>query len=303
MAASYPPPVSDRSEQADGTSTPEDDVWAGDRVDRWLRQAAGLERQLAPVSEVLFATAALQPGERVLDVGCGTGPTTREAAGLVGPTGAVTGLDVSAAMLDAAASVAVPEGAAPIVWVVADAGRWSPPEAVPDAVISRFGVMFFSDPPTAFAHLAEATRPGGRLALAVWVRRDESDLFGIPLHATLEVRRHHGLDAPDGIPQEGGPFSLGDVAAATALLEGAGWADVTGTTHQLALPFGGGLAPEPAAEAAADFGPTRIAFEDLADDVRAEARAAIADAFRSHLDARGHVVLGGRIHLLAGVRA
>lgn len=283
--------------------SPADDMWAGDRVARWLRQAEGLERQLAPVSEVLFAGAALAPGERVLDVGCGTGPTTREAAGLVGPTGAVTGLDVSAAMLDAAASAPAADAAAPIEWVVADAVTWSPPEAAYDAVISRFGVMFFSDPPAAFAHLAEATRPGGRLALAVWVRRDESDLFGVPLHATLEVRRRHGLADPDGIPQDGGPFSLGDVAAATALLEGAGWADVTATAHPLSLPFGGGLAPEPAAEAAADFGPTRIAFEDLADDVRAEARAAIADAFRSHVDGHGHVVLGGRINLLTGSRA
>lgn len=282
---------------------PKDDMWAGDRVARWLRQSAGLERQLAPVSEALFATAALQPGERVLDVGCGTGPTTREAAAQVGASGAVTGLDVSDAMLEAAAAVAAPDGSAPIDWVVADAVTWSAPAAAYDVVISRFGVMFFSDPQTAFANLAAATRPGGRLALAVWVRRDESDLFGVPLHATLAVRRRHGLDDPDGIPQDGGPFSLGDVAAATTLLEGAGWAAVSATTHQLALPFGGGLAPEPAAEAAADFGPTRIAFEDLADDVRVEARAAIADAFQAHLDARGHVVLGGRINLLTGTRA
>jgi SAM-dependent methyltransferase len=285
------------------TDPGEDDAWAGDRVARWLRQSEGLERQLAPVSEVLFGAVGLAPGERVLDVGCGTGPTTRQAAGLVGPSGAVTGLDVSADMLAAAAGVAVPPGAAPITWTTADVVAWSPPDGAYDAVISRVGVMFFSDPPAAFAHLAAAVRPGGRLALAVWVRRDESDLFGVPLHATLEVRRRHGLDDPDGIPQEGGPFSLGDVAVAIALLEGAGWADVTGTTHQLALPFGGGLAPEPAAGAAADFGPTRIAFEDLADDVRAEARAAIADAFRSHVDARGHVVLGGRINLLTARRA
>ncbi|HEX7132211.1 MAG TPA: class I SAM-dependent methyltransferase [Iamia sp.] len=280
----------------------EDDAWAGDRVARWLRQAEGLERQLAPVSEVLFATAALVPGERVLDVGCGTGPTTRQAAAQVGPTGAVTGLDVSAEMLDAAASAPAGDGAAPIDWVAADAVTWDPPEGAYDAVISRFGVMFFSDPPTAFARLATAARAGGRLAVAVWASRDESDLFAVPLHATLAVLHRHGLPETEGIPEDGGPFSLGDVAAATALLEGAGWTDVAATSHRLRLPFGGGLAPQPAAEATVDFGPTRVVLEGVGEDVQAAAVTAIAEAFASHVDGDGHVVLGGHVIVLAATR-
>ncbi len=284
------------------TSTNDDDAWAGDRVARWIRQSEGLERQLAPVSGALFAAAALAPGERVLDVGCGTGPTTREAAVAVGPTGSVTGLDVSADMLAAAASVPAGEGAAPIDWVAADAVAWDGPEAAYDAVISRFGVMFFADPAAAFARLAAVTRPGGRLAVAVWQRRDDSELFAVPLHATLAVRRAHGVPDRDDLPDDGGPFSLGDVARTTALLEGAGWSGVEAVPHRLPLPFGGGLAPAAAAEAAADFGPTRIAFEDLADDVRAEAVAAIADAFAAHLDDDGHVVLGGSIRIVTATR-
>jgi SAM-dependent methyltransferase len=287
--------------------TTEDDLWAGERVARWLRQAEGLERQLAPVSEALFATAALAPGERVLDVGCGTGPTTRQAAATVGPDGAVTGLDVSPAMLDAAASVPVPEPAAPIEWVTADAVTWSPPAGAHDAVISRFGVMFFSDPLTAFANLAEATRPGGRLAVAVWDRRDESDLFAVPLHAALAVRSAAGVGDTDSMPADGGPDDVGasslcDVAATAALLERAGWSDAGATHHRLALPFGGGLDPRAGAEAAADFGPTRLALDGLDDDVRAAAVDAIATAFEAHLDDDGHVVLGGSILVLTATR-
>ncbi|QYG93418.1 class I SAM-dependent methyltransferase [Iamia sp. SCSIO 61187] len=290
------------SERADGTSDPGDDAWAGDRVARWLRQAEGLEVQLAPVSEVLFATAALAPGERVLDVGCGTGPTTREAAARVGPDGSVIGLDVSAAMLEAAAAAPVPEGAAPVEWVTADAVTWAPPEAAVDAVISRFGVMFFSDPPTAFANLAAATRPGGRLAVAVWARRDESGLFAVPLHAALGVLRAHDVPVPAGLPEDGGPFSLGDGAASVALLEGAGWADAAAVSHRLDLPFGGGLPPRAAAEAAVDFGPTRVALEGLADDVVAAAVDAIAEALAGHVDGSGHVVLGGHVIVLTATK-
>ncbi|HMJ75519.1 MAG TPA: class I SAM-dependent methyltransferase [Iamia sp.] len=290
------------------TDRTEDDAWSGDRVARWLRQSAGLERQLAPVSEALFAAAALAPGERVLDVGCGTGPTTREAAAAVGPEGAVTGLDVSADMLAAAAGIAVPPGAAPITWTTADVVGWSPPDGAYDAVISRFGVMFFSDPPAAFSHLASATRSGGRLAVAVWAHRDESALFAVPLHATLAVRRAHGVGDTASMPADGGPVdqgatSLGDVPAALALLEAAGWEAPSATRHRLALPFGGGLDPRAAAEAAADFGPTRLAFDGLDDAVRADAIDAIAAAFEAHVDDAGHVVLGGSILVLTATRA
>ena len=287
---------------------PADDAWAGDRVARWLSQAEGLERQLAPVSEVLFAAAALAPGERVLDVGCGTGPTTREAAAAVGPEGAVTGLDVSADMLAAAAGIAVPPGAAPITWTTADVVGWSPREGAFDVVLSRFGVMFFSDPQVAFARLATATRSGGRLAVAVWAHRDESALFAVPLHATLAVRRAHGVGDTASMPADGGPgdvgaSSLGDVPAALALLAAAGWDGVGATPHQLAMPFGGGLDPRIAAEAAADFGPTRLALEGLDDVVRADAVDAIATAFEAHVDDDGHVVLGGSVLVLTATRA
>ena len=170
--------------------------WSGERVARWLRQAPGLERQLAPVSEVLFEAARLRPGESVLDVGCGTGPTTFAAARAVGPTGRVWGLDVSGEMLAAARAVAgerADAAAAPVDWVEADAVTWLAEAAAHDVVLSRFGVMFFSAPLAAFTNLARATRAGGRLAFASWRRRDESELFAVPLHATLGVLRSRSI--------------------------------------------------------------------------------------------------------------
>ena len=83
------------------TGSAEPDDWSGDRVERWLRQAAGLERQLAPVSELLFAAARLRPGESVLDVGCGTGLVGQELRAR-GFTGRLLGLDISQASLDLA---------------------------------------------------------------------------------------------------------------------------------------------------------------------------------------------------------
>jgi SAM-dependent methyltransferase len=249
-------------------STPEDDAWAG---------------------------------ERVLDVGCGTGPTTHRAALEVGPDGHVTGLDISAEMLAAAAAEPEQDGAAPVDWVAADVVGWRPEPAAFDVVLSRFGVMFFSDPAVAFGTLAAATRPGGRLAMAVWARRDESDVFAVPLRATLDelARRRVTVDVP---PADDGPFSLHDPVSVAALLTGAGWSDVACRPHELVLPFAGGLDAASAAVAALDLGPTRLVTTQLDDHDRAAVTAAIADEFAGHVEADGHVHLGARILIVTGRR-
>lgn len=283
--------------------TPADaETWSGERAERWLRQSDGLERQLAPVSELLFEAAELAPGERVLDVGCGTGPTTRQAAREVGPTGAVTGLDLAEGLLEAASGVPVGDDAAPITWQLADAVEWTPTPGAFDVVISRFGVMFFSDVLRAFTNLATATRPGGRMALAVWARRDLSPMFEVPLSVALAVRHAHGLPDPDGLARDGGPFSLGDVTSTGAMLESVGWSDFEARVHDLDLVLSGGVDPETAAAASVDFGPTRTALADLDQAISDEALAAIAERYREAVDDDGHVVLPGRVIVITARR-
>lgn len=140
-------------------------VWNEDRAASWLANADARERQLQPVSDALFERASLQPGERVLDVGVGSGPTTSQAWQAVRPDGSVTGIDIAAPMINAARQrITAPE----IEWIVGDAAAYDFPPGTYDAVISRFGVMFFADPPAAFRNLCEATRPGGQLIVTVW---------------------------------------------------------------------------------------------------------------------------------------
>jgi SAM-dependent methyltransferase len=279
----------------------ESDCWDGDRAARWVRQSAGLEKQLAPVSAHLLAAAGLTPGQRVLDVGCGTGPTTRDAAVAVGPTGRVTGLDVSQDMLDAAAAVPAAAGAAPMDWLRADAAAWTPPDPPAyDVVLSRFGVMFFSNPAAAFANLARATHPGGRLAIAVWDRRDASELFTVPLRAALDAMARHGV-TPEVPAEDDGAFSLHDAAAVGELLTGAGWSGVDVTAYEVALPFGGGLPAREAAVSSLEVGPTRIVTTGLADDIKDAVVDAITEAF-APFDRGEGVVLDGSIRIVRAAR-
>ncbi|MEV6644911.1 class I SAM-dependent methyltransferase [Amycolatopsis sp. NPDC051371] len=173
-----------------------------------VRFAALFDAEVRPHNERFRTAAAVKPGEVVLDVGCGTGESTREAA-QAGAT--ALGVDVSE---QAIARARVLGGAS---FEVADVQTRAFPPAAFDVVLSRFGAMFFADPPAAFANLARALRPGGRLVLLVWQERARNEWYSV-LHDAV---------APGTTPPPAGPhFSLGDPAHTRALLEGAGFGDV-----------------------------------------------------------------------------
>ena len=273
-------------------------TWRQEDTERWLSVADQRERGLEPVLTVLLEAAGLVPGEHVLDVGCGTGPTTRAAALAVRPGGTVTGLDLAPELVaEAARRVQEPE----VRWLAGDATEVALPAAHFDAVISRFGVMFFADPMTAFAHLAGATRPGGRLAVAVWPARDEVEQFALPYAAALRALTQAGIEPDEPDPQRG-PFSMGREDEALSLLTAAGWSDVEIRSEEPLLPVAG-----PAADLATvargmlETGHAGVLLDDAPTDVVAAAARDLEARLTERARADG-VHLGGRVHLLLAVR-
>jgi SAM-dependent methyltransferase len=260
-----------------------------ERVRRWIEGAAQREVQMVPVSEELFEAAALQPGEVVLDVGVGTGPTAVRAARAVGPMGRVVATDIAPAMIDVARASADVDG---IEWLVADAQTYDLGAGVFDAIISRFGVMFFPDPVAAFTNLAQATAPGGRLVAAVWRTRDHVPLFDLPYAAAATVLDELGLSY-DPVAIDDSQCSLGTTERIASVLEPAGWSDLQVRPSASTLHVGGELTAEEAARAALDIGPIRGLLEGRPDDVRDRVRALLTTEFRSRFDGTGVVVDGG----------
>jgi SAM-dependent methyltransferase len=199
----------------------------------WVEAEAGVEAALRSCTETLFGHAALRPGERVLDVGCGTGGTVLAAAAAVGASGSVTGVDISPAMAARAAARATE---LPQVTVLAvDAARHPFEAGAHDAVISLFGMMFFEDEAAALANIAAALAPGGRLVCVAWGPLADNPWFGVMRQAT--EARMGAFPLPD--PAVPGPFRFSDAARVEALLAAAGLSDISVTRSRRPLTTAG----------------------------------------------------------------
>ena len=201
----------------DPSNAAQEQAWDGVEGGLWALHADLLENVTARYDAALLDAAGIVPGSRVLDVGCGTGSVTRAAARRSAP-GPVLGVDLSTAMIDVARARAAGLGNA--AFARADAQVHPFPDAAFDVVVSRTGASFFGDPPAAFANIARATAPGGRLALLTWQAPERNEWFA-EITSALAGRPLSG--PPPGAP---GPFALADPDTVIALLDGAGFVDV-----------------------------------------------------------------------------
>ena len=207
-------------------------AWDGEEGAYWAGNADYFDRSVAEHHRRLLEAAAIAGSDRVLDIGCGTGQTTRDAARQA-PDGSALGVDLSAQMLDVARSRAAAEGLTNVSFIQADAQIHGFDAAVFDVAIGRTSAMFFADRVAAFTNIAGALVPGGRLALVTW-----QGLAGNEWLREISGALAAGRDLPTPPSDAPGPFSLSDPRVIRDVLTSAGFDDIAVDGSEAPMWFG-----------------------------------------------------------------
>ncbi|MEV8015511.1 class I SAM-dependent methyltransferase [Streptomyces sp. NPDC086554] len=275
-------------------NTEQAQAWNGYEGTHWARNQDRWDAVNAGFNEPLLTAAALTGGERVLDIGCGAGATTRQAARQVG-TGSALGLDLSGPMLERARASARHEGIDNVVFERGDAQVHPFDPDTYDVMLSRFGVMFFADPVAAFTNIAGALRPGGRAAFICAAEAEGSEWLQA-IAALGDILPIGGFGKPGGP----GMFSLADPDRVRSVLTAAGF-ERLGVTH-VEADGNWGRDADDAAAFLLDSGPGHHLLGQVGPDAQERARRTLTDVLRPH-ERDGELRLRGTAWLVTAERA
>jgi SAM-dependent methyltransferase len=267
--------------------------WDGAQGDIWVEREERQNAAFRAHTEQLFAAAAVEANDRVLDIGCGCGETTREC-GRLAVDGDALGIDLSTAMLARARKRAAGEGLTNVVFQRGDAQVQAFAPATRSLAVSRFGVMFFADPVAAFTNIAGAMAPGGRVAFMVWQALDRNEWL-TETRGALAV----GRAVPEPPADVPGAFGLADPQRSRTILERAGFTRVEIDAVEVPFRFGAD------ADEAWDFVQGIRIVRGLLEDIDADTEARALDALRATMQARetaDGVVFDSRAWMVRGVR-
>ncbi len=271
------------------------DGWDGDEAQHWVTEADRYDGQLAPFGELLFDRLSLDTGDAVLDVGCGCGATTIHAAQM---SRTAVGVDLSSEMLAVGRRRAAEAEVANVEFVTADAARHPFAAHALDAIVSRFGVMFFDDPVSAFTNLRRALRVDGRLVFVCWQGMEANPWLLVP---GVAAAAHVPL--PD-IGGSGGPgmFSLADRDHLTTVLSAAGFSDIEVEPVSPPIMLGGGGSLEETVRFLLGTGIARALLDGTEPGARQCAIDAVTGALAERYEPGQGVALGTGAWLVSAAR-
>lgn len=252
------------------------EAWNGVLYDRFVQFRDIVTSGLGAHGEEALRRHPLRTGERVLDIGCGFGDTSRRLAGLVGGDGAVLGMDAAARFIETAREEAERVGAPHLRFMVGDVEVADFEERF-DYAFSRFGTMFFANPVAALGNVRRALVPGGRLCMVVWRRKIDNEwLHQAETVVQRFVTEPEESDEPTCGP---GPFAMADADTTSQILVGAGFEEIELRRCDLEIEIGRDL--EQAVEFVTALGPAgeviRLAGDE-AEQLRPQIEAALREA-------------------------
>lgn len=270
--------------------TEQEKQWNGPSGKAWVEGREILDRMLQPYADLLVADVSARPAAHVLDVGCGNGATTLAIAERLGADARVVGVDISSPMLEVATARAE-YARLPATFILANAETYPFEPQSFDAIVSRFGVMFFDDPHAAFANLRSALKEGGMLHAVAWRGAAENPFMtaaeraAAPLLPNLPPRKMSGP----------GQFAFADATLVREVLEHSGWTAVHIDPIDVVCAF-------PARELdryVMRLGPVGTALQDADDETRARVGAAVRAAFDPYVQGSNVRFTGACWHITA----
>jgi ubiquinone/menaquinone biosynthesis C-methylase UbiE len=272
------------------------EYWNREGGPSWAARQQSWDIAMKPFSDAALIRAAVAPGERVIDIGCGCGATALQLAELVGPKGKVLGVDVSKPMLERAKERGA--GNPVLSFAEADATTYPFEPGAADLLFSRHGVMFFPEPERAFANLRGALKPGGRVAFSCFRTPKENALVTVLLAAVVE----HVPPLPKMNPGDPGPFAFADPERVKRILGAAGFASIALEPVDVESDIGCGKGLDEAVTNALEIGPASRALKNAPPEIRAKAEASIRAAL-APLQKDGKVLLGAGLWIVTARNA
>ena len=205
-----------------GVNVDQRKFWNESKGKSWVELQPNIDELFKPISKKVIETLDARPGEKILDIGCGTGGMSFNLSEKVGQSGLVCGYDISHPMLEFAEKRRKERNLSNIKYVEADLQTHKFNGDIFDALFSRFGVMFFEDPVEAFRNLRKVVKKNGRIVFVCWAERLENDWIDLP---TAVASRF--LELPPNPPQKSpGPFAFEDKTYVKGVLEESGWSSM-----------------------------------------------------------------------------
>jgi SAM-dependent methyltransferase len=269
------------------------DQWSA-VADAWRKRWPAFERSAQPLSNHMMELAQVGVGKRVLDVATGIGEPALTAARLVGPSGAVVAVDQAPQMLTIARERAQSEGFSNVEFIEADAEKVTLPAHSFNAIVSRWGIMFFSDPVASLTRLRASLLAGGRFVAAVWGAPEKVPMITLSYAALggAQTQQSGGFMGP-------GPFSLANAAELERVVNAAGYGDVRSEPYLVTYEFA--TLDDYIGHVEETSAPFRAALMSKTPDEQAQIHARLASSAMPFTDAQGTVRLPNQCLIVSGV--
>ena len=257
------------------------EFWNEKKGKIWVSLESNIDKMLGPLGHNAIKILNPKSGEKILDIGCGTGSTSQSLSKLVGENGLITGIDISEPILSFAKNRLENRNIKNIDFIQEDAQTFNLSNFNYDAIFSRFGIMFFEDPFFAFKNIKKSLNSKGRITFICWSNREENDWITL----SSKVASQFLELPPKNNPREPGPFAFEEYSYIKEILTKSGWKNINIKNHKENIIVGKNL--DHAAAFLSKMGPMSVPFENSNEKTKAKVIEALKECYSKYLIPKG----------------